>query len=109
MVRPVTLPELKKYDPSQKIIEALADAECRALLFSSISEERSAAEFSSTLRIPLSSVYKKLSLLENLALIEVARVVMDAHRKKIKMYKSRIAKAEINIKKPEPHLVLVPN
>lgn len=109
MARQATLPQLKKYDPSQKIIEALADAESRALLFSAICEERTAAEFSDMLRIPLSSVYKKLRILEDLALMEVSRITMDASRKRLKMYRSRIAKAEININKPEPQLSLTPN
>lgn len=104
-----TLPQLKKYDVSQKIIEALADTESRALLFTAISEEKSAAELSEINRIPLSSVYKKLAVLEDLALMEVTRIAMDSSRKKFKMYRSRIAKAEINIKDPEPSLVLVPN
>ena len=41
--------------------------------------------------------------------MEVTRIAMDSSRKKFKMYRSRIAKAEINIKEPEPSLVLVPN
>ena len=57
-----TLPQLKKYDVSQRIIEALADTESRALLFTAINEEKSAAELSEINRIPLSSVYKKLAI-----------------------------------------------
>jgi len=34
--RKLTLPQLKKYDITQKVIEALADAESRTILFSII-------------------------------------------------------------------------
>ena len=36
MARKLTLPQLKKYDVTQKVIEMLADAESRAILFSII-------------------------------------------------------------------------
>lgn len=104
----ITLTQLKKYDVSQKIIEALADAESRTILFSTISEEKTAAELSEINHIPISSVYKKLPILEDLHLLG-SRMVMDHNRKRFKLYKSLIAKAEINIKGPEPSLVLVPN
>ena len=36
MARRITLPQLKKYDVTQKVIEMLADAESRAIIFSII-------------------------------------------------------------------------
>ena len=36
MAKRLTLPQLKKYDITQKIIESLADAESRAIIFSII-------------------------------------------------------------------------
>ena len=36
MARKLTLPQLKKYDVTQKVIEMLADAASRAILFSII-------------------------------------------------------------------------
>ena len=68
-----TLPQLKKYDVTQKVIEALADAESRSILFSIIRTGKTAAELSDQLKIPLSSVYKKLTDLEELTLIEVEK------------------------------------
>ena len=109
MSRRLTLPQLKKYDITQKVIEALADAESRAILFSIIRQGKTAAELSEKLKIPLSSVYKKLGDLEELTLIEVEKWVLSDKGRKFKVYKSRISKAEINIKKPEPTLILVPN
>ena len=109
MTRRLTLPQLKKYDVTQKVIEALADSESRAILFSIIKKGMTAAELSEKLKIPLSSVYKKLSDLEELTLIEVEKWLISDKGRKFKMYKSRISKADISIKKPDPVLNLVPN
>jgi len=107
--RRFTLPQLKKYDVTQKVIEALADAESRTILFSLIKQGHTAAEVSDKYKIPLSSVYKKLSDLENLTLIRVERWMISDKGRKFKVYRSRISKADISIKKPEPTLVLAPN
>lgn len=109
MTRRLTLPQLKKYDVTQKVIEALADSESRAILFSVIKKGMTAADLSDKLKIPLSSVYKKLGDLEELTLIEVERWMISDKGRKFKIYKSRISKADISIKKPEPVLNLVPN
>jgi len=109
LTRRLTLPQLKKYDVTQKVIEALADSESRAILFSIIKKGMTAAELSEKLKIPLSSVYKKLSDLEALTLIEVEKWLISDKGRKFKMYKSRISKADISIKKPDPVLNLVPN
>ncbi len=109
MARKLTLPQLKKYDITQKVIEALADAESRAILFSIIRSGKTAAELSEKLKIPLSSVYKKLADLEELTLIKVEKWMLSDKGRKFKVYRSRISKADISIKKPEPVLNLIPN
>ena len=109
MKHKITLPQLKKYDITQKVIEALADAESRAIIFSIIRKGKTANELSTMLKIPLSSVYKKLTDLENLTLIKIEKTVLSENRKRFKIYKSRINKAEIMIKKPEPVLSLSSN
>ena len=103
------LPQLKKYDVNQKVITALADAESRTILFSIIRKSKSAPELASALRIPLSSVYKKISELQALTLVEVERTIRSERGRRLKMYKSRIKKADISIRKPEPILTLIPN
>jgi len=107
--RRLTLPQLKKYDITQKVIEALADAESRAILFSIIKKGRTASDISEKCKIPLSSVYKKLSDLEDLTLVEVEKWLISDKGRKFKVYRSRISKADISIKKSEPSLILVPN
>ena len=109
MKHEITLPQLKKYDITQKVIEALADAESRAIIFSTIKKGKTANELSTMLKIPLSSVYKKLTDLENLTLIKIEKTVLSENGKRFKIYKSRINKAEIMIKKPEPVLSLSSN
>ena len=109
MKHKITLPQLKKYDITQKVIQALADAESRAIIFSIINKGKTASELSAKLKIPLSSVYKKLSDLENLTLIEIEKTALSENGKRFKIYKSRINKAEILIKKPDPTLSLSAN
>jgi len=105
----ITLPQLKKYDITQKVIEALADAESRTILFSLIHRGKTASNLSESLKIPLSSVYKKISDLENLTLIKVEKTILSEKGRRFKVYRSRIIKAEISIKKPEPTLSLTSN
>jgi len=109
MQHKITLPQLKKYDITQKVIEALADAESRAIIFSTIRKGKTASNLSTSLKIPLSSVYKKLSDLENLTLIRIEKTILSDNGKRFKVYRSRINRAEISIKKPDPMLTLSAN
>ena len=109
MQHKITLPQLKKYDITQKVIEALADAESRSIIFSITKKGKTALNLSESLKIPLSSVYKKLSDLENLTLIEVEKTILSEKGRRFKIYRSRINKAEILIRKPEPTLSLSAN
>ena len=108
-MKKISFSQLKKYDINQKIIEALADAQSRTILFSLTKKGKTAMELSEKYRIPLSSVYKKISDLENIALVKVEKWVLAENGKKFKVYRSRISKAEISIKKPEPAITLTPN
>jgi predicted ArsR family transcriptional regulator len=105
----LTLPQLKRYDITQKVIESLANTESRAILFSTIRKGHTAAELSDKLKIPLSSVYKKLADLEELTLIKVEKWMLTDKGRKYKVYRSRISKADISIRKPEPTLTLIHN
>jgi len=108
-LKKISFSQLKKYDINQKIIEALADAQSRTILFSLIKKGKTAMELSEKYRIPLSSVYKKISDLEDIALIRVEKWVLSESGKKFKVYRSRISKADITIRKPEPAITLTPN
>ena len=89
----ITLPQLKKYDITQKVIEALADAESRAIIFSITRKGKTASSLCESLKIPLSSVYKKLADLEDLTLIEVEKTILSDKGRRFKVYKSIINKA----------------
>jgi len=102
----IKISQLKKYDINQKIITALADSESRSILFSIIRKGKTATDLSKSLKIPLSSVYKKLSDLEELALIHVEKYMISEKGRRFKIYRSRINRAEIIIKKLEPTLRL---
>ena len=109
MARRLTLQKLKKYDVTQKVVSMLADAESRTILFSIVKKGKTASELSQKYKIPLSSVYKKISDLEELTLIKVDSWRISDSGRKFKIYKSRIKNAEINIKKPEVSIILTPN
>jgi len=102
----IKISQLKKYDINQKIITALADSESRSILFSIIRKGKTATDLSESLKIPLSSVYKKLSDLEDLTLILVEKYMISEKGRRFKTYRSRITMAEIIIKKLEPTLRL---
>ena len=109
MQHKITAQNLKKYDINQKVITSLADAESRSIIFSIVKKGKTASAISTSLKIPLSSVYKKLSELENLTLIEVEKYHITDKGRRFKIYRSRINKAEILIKKASPTLWLSAN
>lgn len=101
--------QLSEFDITQKIIESLSNVCTRAVLFSVKDSSKDATKIADELKISLSTVYKTLSTLEDLALIEVDRFVFSNEGKKIKQYKSRIGKVEITMNGMEPILHLYPN
>ena len=109
MQHKITAQNLRKYDINQKVIASLADAESRSIIFSIVKKGKTASAISTSLKIPLSSVYKKLSELENLTLIEVEKYHISDKGRRFKIYRSRINKAEILIKKASPTLWLSAN
>ena len=81
----------------------------RSVLFSIKNESKDVTQISTELEISLSTVYKTLSTLEDLALAEIDRYVISPEGKKIKLYRSRIRKVEITLDDLEPILMLHPN
>ena len=84
--------QLSEFDINQKIIESLSNVCVRSVLFSVKAESKDATQIANELKISLSTVYKTLSTLENLALAEVDKYVISPEGKKIKLYRSRIGK-----------------
>ena len=104
-----TLLELDEYDIKQRIIEALTTTCSHAVLFSIINVEKDAVKIANELQISLSAVYKTLSNLEKLSLVEIQRFKITDEGKKIKMYRSRIKKANISINENNSQVILYPN
>ena len=104
-----TLLELDEYDIKQRIIEALTTTCSHAVLFSIVNAEKDAIKIAGELQISLSAVYKTLSNLEKLSLVEIQRFKITNEGKKIKMYRSRIKKANISINENDSQVLLYPN
>jgi len=104
-----TLLELDEYDIKQRIIEALTTTCSHAVLFSIVNAEKDAIKIAGELQISLSAVYKTLSNLEKLSLVEIQRFKITDEGKKIKMYRSRIKKANISINENNSQVLLYPN
>jgi len=101
--------QLSEFDITQRIIESLSNVCTRSVLFSVKNESKDATQIADELKISLSTVYKTLSILEDLALAEVDKFVISSEGKKIKLYRSRIGKVEITIDDLEPSLNLYSN
>ena len=104
-----TLLELDEYDINQRIIEALTTTCSHAILFAIVDKEKEAIQIAGQLRISLSSVYKTLTSLEKLSLIEIQRFQINSDNKKVKMYRSKIKAAEITINENKSDVKLHPN
>ena len=104
-----TLLELDEYDIKQRIIEALTTTCSHAVLFSIVNAEKDAIKIAGELQISLSAVYKTLSNLEKLSLVEIQRFKITDEGKKIKMYRSRIKKANISVNENNSQVLLYPN
>jgi len=65
--------QLNEFDVTQRIIEALTNVCTRAVLFSIKNESKDATQVADELKLSLSTVYKTLTQLEELALITIER------------------------------------
>ena len=74
--------QLSEFDINQKIIESLSNVCTRSVLFSVKEESKDVTQIANELKISLSTVYKTLSTLEDLALAEVDRYVILLRVKK---------------------------
>lgn len=101
--------QLSEFNITQKIIESLSNACTRSVLFSVKNESKDVGQIANELKLSISTVYKTLSILEDLALAEVEQYIISPEGKKIKLYRSRIGKVEITLEGFEPILNLYPN
>ena len=78
-------------------VEALINTCSHAILFSIVDEAKNAVQISQELQLSLSAVYKTLANLEKLTLATIENFEFSNEGKKIKRYRSRIKKANIEI------------
>ena len=100
--------QLSEYDITQKIMDSLTNACHRSVLFSIITDSKDAPKIAEELNISLSAVYKTLVKLEELTLVEIDTFNF-VEGKKVKLYKSRIGRAEITFDNNDATLHLYPN
>ena len=100
--------QLSEYDITQKIMDSLTNACHRSVLFSITKDSKDAPKIAEELNISLSAVYKTLVKLEELTLVEI-ETFNFVEGKKVKLYKSRIGRAEITFDDNDATLHLYPN
>ena len=99
---------VEKYDISHKIFNELIDLEARHILFSIIKKPKRSQEISKELKIPLSSVYKKIQSLREYSLIsEQLDFADNGHI--VTLYQSRIKDAKIKLVDFEPLISFTKN
>jgi len=108
-IRRITSSQSHEYDITEKIVKCLADFQSRIILFSIIKEGKTAEEIAYSAKLPLSSVYKKLRDLEDIALVQIERRDISDNGRKFKIYRSRISAASISMKNLEAKVRLLPN
>ncbi|WP_299290133.1 transcriptional regulator [Nitrosopumilus sp.] len=109
-MKQLTPSQIRKYDVDHKIFCALSNLESRIILFCIIKNSNSAAEISHITKIPLSTVYKKIQEMEDLALVYAHHAVSsETNSKHTKFYKSRIKSADISFQNGKLKLTLLKN
>ena len=96
---------IRKYDIANKIFQELGDVNSRYILFSIIKKPKSVQEISDEIKIPLSTVYKKLGNLIEVSLVTMNRGFVENGRV-IKYYQSQIDQIHVKISKSEPVISL---
>ena len=87
--------QLSEFDITQKIIESLSNVCTRSVLFAVKNESKDVTQIASELKISLSTVYKTLSTLEDLALAEVDRYEISPEGKKLNFIVAELAKLKL--------------
>ena len=98
----------EKYDISNKILNELTNLESRHILFAIMEHPKSIKAISREQKIPLSSVYKKITSMIECSLIhEKADFSKNGHV--TRYYQSKIKDIEISITKFEPKIRFAKN
>lgn len=94
---------IEKFDITYRILNELSNLESRYILFSITNKSKEIKEIAKELKIPLSSVYKKIQSLQENALIS-NELILSKNGHRIRLYQSRITDAKITITKFKPEI-----
>ena len=97
-----------KYDISQKILKELTNFESRHILFATMKYHKSIQNISREVKIPLSSVYKRIESLKECSLIH-EKIDFSENGHITRFYQSKIKDIEISITKFEPKITFTKN
>ncbi|HJW20590.1 MAG TPA: ArsR family transcriptional regulator [Candidatus Nitrosotalea sp.] len=105
----MSLLQLKESNIDQKILKILADVQARTILFSIIKKGKTTIDLFEEHRIPISTIYKKITELEDLDLIVIEKYIIANRGKRFKVYRSKISGAAVRIPSLNPVVELFPN
>lgn len=108
MVKKIIPKLIRKYDIANKIFQGFGDLDSRYILFSIVKKPKSVQEISDELKIPLSTVYKKIQALSEVSLISMERDFLDNGRI-VQLYQSNVCDIHIELSKSEPAISLSKN
>ena len=104
----MSLPQLNS-EMDQKILRLLADVQARTILFSIVKKGKTTIDLFEEHRIPISTIYKKITELEDLDLIMIEKYIIANRGKRFKVYRSKINEAAVRIQSLDPVVNLFPN
>ena len=80
------------------VLAEIADRISCSIIRSTIEAAKSACQISLEHSLPLSSTYKKIKKLQEMSIVHVEKIDLDANGKKVAYYRSRIRSAEFNLR-----------
>jgi Fe2+ or Zn2+ uptake regulation protein len=88
-------PEINPKTNKNEFIKLFAEESLRAIISITSKEEYSALQISRELNIPLTTVYRKMKILENASLIQHVKTVIDFSGNEEKYYRCMIREATV--------------
>jgi len=82
----------------EDLMEMLSDEYSRKILYSTVSEAKSAAEIAEENEIPLSTCYRRIRWLLDSHLLRVEKIILTDKGKKSALYRSRIKDIRVAFK-----------
>lgn len=92
-----------------RIIECLADPQCRRIIDLTVNKPLSASEIAEGSNLPPSSAYRRISTLTDAGLLGVERSVITEDGKKYDLFRSTIKGIEINYRPSDIMVRLIPS